>query len=256
MSTDYEVRSSELWDEARFTIPDEGDGLTMEGPMAMYATPSVLLSEFDLPTKARSQLASMGSRTFREIIEPGAFKKSLSENPDIVLHYQHDERSLPLGRTRAGTLILTDESTMVRSKAHFPDSDWGRNVAVSVKRRDIPGISFRMGAVRAEMALEKLADGYSGPVRRLYEVRLQREMSLVTFPAYETAATIRALADEADVEPDALADAFTVLRTPDAKLTTEQRDLLMTAVNAKVDEPWINPKLDSMRERLEAAIAR
>lgn len=254
--TDFEVRSSDLWDEARFTMPDDGDGLTMEGPMAMYATPSTLLSELDLPTKSRSQLGKFGTRTFREIIEPGAFAKTLSENPDIVLHYQHNENTLPLGRTRAGTLVLTDESTRVNSRAHFPDNTWGRDVAVSVKRRDIPGISFRMGGVRESWSRELLADGYDGPVRRLHEVRLRREMSLVTFPAYETAASIRELAEAADVEPDALSEAFKVLHQPDAKLTDDQHQLLQTAIAAKVDAPYINPKLASMRERLEAALAR
>jgi HK97 family phage prohead protease len=249
---EYEVRSSELWEECRFTIEDDGNGLTMDGPMAVYNSPSRLLSERDLVGQSRSQLSKFGARTFREVIEPGAFRKSLAESPDIVLHYQHDERSLPLGRTKAGTLRLSEDGTSVRAKADLPDNEWGRPIRDAVKRGDIGGISFRMGHVLERWGHETLADGYSGPVRHLQEIQLRREISLVTFPGYDTPTTVREMAEAADVEPDQLAEVFTLLRTPDAKLTNEQRDLLMAAVNTRVDEPYIDPKLASMRERLLA----
>lgn len=254
MDDKYELRSSELWDEVRFQIEDTGTGFTMEGPMALFDTPSKILSGADLTSNERGQLERTGKRTFREIIHPGAFKKALSENPDIVLHYQHNENTLPLGRTKAGTLSLVEDGAAVRAKAELPDNEWGRPVRDAVKRGDIGGISFRMGPVQSWFtANETLADGYTGAVRHVKEVRLRREISLVTFPAYaETAATIRALAEEAEVEPDKLAEAFSILRTPEAKLSDEQHDLLMTVINARVDVPYINPKLAQMRERLVA----
>lgn len=257
--TEYEVRSSELWDEARFVIEGDGTGFSMEGPMALFDAPSNMLSAADLGSaQSRSQLERVGKgrRTFREVIHPGAFTKSLSESPDIVLHYQHDERSLPLGRTKAGTLTLAEEARMVRARAELPDNEWGRPVRDAVKRGDIGGISFRMGSVREDWSHETLPDGYTGPVRHLREIRLRREVSLVTFPGYDTPAAIRAMAEEAEIEPDALAEAFTILRTPEAKLTPEQHELLQAAIGTRVDAPYINPKLASMRERLEAAIAR
>lgn len=249
--SEYEVRSSELWEEARFTT-DDSNGLTMEGPMALYGKPSRLLSELDLTAQSRMQLSKFGKRTFREVIEPGAFTRSLNAAPDIVLHYQHDEHSLPLGRTKAGTLQLIDESTQVRAKADLPDNTWGRDVAISVKRGDLSGISFRMGKVTESWAREKHADGYDGPVRHLHEIQLRREVSLVTFPGYDTAASVRELAEAADVEPDALAEAFRVLREPEAKLSEEQHHLLQKTIAAKVDAPFIDPKLAQMRERLTA----
>lgn len=248
---EYEVRSSELWDEARFVIEEtDGDGLTMSGPMALIGQPSNPLSEFDLPTGARQRLAAFGTRIFREIIEPGAFTRSLKAAPDIVLHYQHDERTLPLGRTRAGTLELHDEATQVRTRASLPDNEWGRPVRDAVKRGDIGGISFRMGKVRESWAREKLADGYDGPVRRLHEIQLMREVSLVTFPGYATVATVRDLAEAADIEPDKLAEAFAVLRDAEAKLTDEQHHLLQAAIATKVETPFLDPKLAQWREKL------
>ena len=247
-----EVRNSEQWEESRFTIDDEGSGFTMNGPMALYREPSRTLSEADLTASARQQLQRFGQRTFREVIEPGAFRKSLSESPDIVMHYQHDERSLPLGRTKAGTLQLIDEVNQVRTRAELPDNEWGRPVRDAVKRGDIGGISFRMGHVIESWKREKLADGYEGPVRHLHEVQLRREVSLVTFPGYDTPASVRELAEGADLEPDKLAEAFNLLRDPEAKLTDEQHQLLQAAIASKVDAPYLDPKLASMRERLLA----
>lgn len=249
---EYEVRSSDLWqdDELRFKIDEEGTGLTMDGPMAIFDTPSRPLTSRDLVGKSRSIFDRSGKPSFREVIRPNAFKKSLAENPDIVLHYQHDERTLPLGRTTSGTLRLTEEARMIRAQDDLPDNEWGRPVRDAVRRGDIGGISFRMGQVREDWEF-----GGPEPIRYLGEIRLRREISLVTFPGYDTPATIRALAEDADLEPDALLEVFTVLRTPDARLTTEQRDLLMTAVNARVDEPYIDPKLVQMRERLVALAA-
>lgn len=249
---EYEVRSSELWDEARFQIEGDGTGFTMDGPMALFDTPSRMLSEADLgSSQARSQLARFGRRTFKEVIHPGAFTKSLAEQPDIVLHYQHNENSLPLGRTKAGTLRLTEEGRMVRANADLPDNEWGRPVRDAVRRGDIGGISFRMGAVIDRWTSETIGD-YTGPVHHLMEVRLRREISLVTFPGYDTPASVRELAEGADIEPDKLAEAFNILRTPDAKLTTEQHELLQAAIHTRVDAPYLNPKLAHMRERLVA----
>lgn len=251
---EYEVRSSDMWEETRFVIEDEGgNDLTMSGPMALYNVHSRLLSAADLgsgETESRAQLQRLGGQRFREVIHPGAFTKSLKEAPDIVLHYQHDERTLPLGRTKAGTLRLTEDETGIRASADLPDNEWGRPVRDAVKRGDIGGLSFRMGRVISGWGREKLPDGYNGPVRRIMEIELRREMSLVTFPGYDTPATIRELAEAADVEPDELARAFAVLREPDGKLTDEQHQLLQSAIATKVETPYLDPKLAQWRERL------
>lgn len=255
MTKEYEVRSSELWEEARFSVLDDGNGFTMDGPMALYGAPSRLLSEMDLMGASRAQLSRFGRRQFREVIEAGAFRRSLNAAPDVVLHYQHDESSLPLGRTKAGTLRLTEEAGMVRAQADLPDNEWGRPVRDAVKRGDIGGISFRMGRVEESWSREKLADGYDGPVRHLHEIQLRREVSLVTFPGYDTPATVRALAEEAEVDPDMLVAALAALK-PEARLNAEQREALISVINKHSDVPVLGAdeaaKLTQMRERLVA----
>jgi len=252
MTDGVAVRSTEDWEDVRFTVSEEGNGFTMVGPMALFGVISRPMSAQDLAgPQQRSQFERFGRKTFREIIHPGAFSKSLSESPDIVLHYQHDERSLPLGRTKAGTLRLTEDGTAVRAAADLPDNEWGRPVRDAVRRGDIGGISFRMGHVIDKWSQETIG-GYTGPVHHLHEIQLRREVSLVTFPGYDTPASVRDLAEQADLEPDKLAEAFNLLRDPEAKLTDEQHQLLQTAIASKVDAPYLNPKLASMRERLLA----
>lgn len=255
---EYEVRSSDLWEGTRFTIQDgadEGTGFTMDGPMAVYGKPSVLLSMADLNASSRGHLQRMGGRTFREVLHPGAFAKSLAESPDVVLLTQHNENGIPLGRTKAGTLRLTEEAGMVRAQADLPDNELGRPVRDAVRRGDLGGLSYRHGKVIENWKTETLPDGYTGPVRHVHEIQLRREISLVTFPGFDTPTAIRQLAEEADLEPDALASAFEALRTPDAKLTDEQHHLLQTAIASKVEEPFMDPKLVQKRQALDALAA-
>lgn len=251
---DFELRSSDDWDDAELRIDGADDGpVTLDGYVAVFERPSVTLSALDLADPdSRRQLAKWG-RTFREVIHPGAFAKTLAEAPDVTLHVQHNLLTLPLARTKAGTMTLTEDGRGLRVVATLPDNEWGRPVRDAVRRGDITGMSFRMRGVVERWDYESSPD-YTGPVRHLHEIRLRREVSLVTTPAYpETSAVVRHLAAEADIEPDALQEAFEVLRSPDARLTVEQRDLLMRAINARVEEPYISPKLARMQERLAAA---
>lgn len=259
--TDFDARSSEDWEETRIQVDTDGGGRTLEGYVAVFNTPSRLLSELDLTGQSRGQLARFGRRTFREVIHPGAFSKSLAEQPDIVLHYQHDEKSLPLARTRAGTMTLSEDTRGIRVRAELPDNEWGRPVRDAVARGDIGGLSFRMGGVIERWSDEKLGD-YSGPVRHLHEIRMRREVSFVTFGGYDTPTSIRELAEAAGVDADELGAAFAILRSPDdggQRLTLEQRDLLVTTINARTDAPVVDAsaaqKLAQMRERLAALAA-
>ncbi len=251
--TDDLREADQLWDadEVRAKITEDGDKLTLDGYVALYDTPSNPLSSADLgrsPARSAFDKVRKGSKTFREVIAPGAFTRSLSTSPDIVLRRDHNEGGAPLARTRAGTMTLTEDTRGIRITANLPDNEWGRPVRDAVMRGDIGGLSFRMG---------KVTDGWSfdptgGPIRTLKEVQLRREVSLVTAPAYDTPATIRQLAEDADVEPDELAAAFAILRDPEGKLTDDQHRLIQAAVATRVETPFIDPHVAQMRERLLA----
>ena len=233
---EYEVRSGDLWPDADFELRATGDGLTLEGYAAVFNLPSLPMAFADIE----------GGRRFREVIHSGAFTRSLNAKPDMTLRYQHSFETLPLARTKSGTLNLEQDERGLKVSAGLPDNEWGRPIRDAIQRGDISGMSFRF-ARNPKAKWEKVEDGYE---RHLLEVNLGPEVSIVDYPAYPDTSVFVRMAEEADVEPDALAAVFAALRDPEARLTVEQRDVLMAVVNTKVDEPFIPPKLARLRERL------
>ena len=222
MTDEFEVRGTDLWPDADFELRAEGDGLTLEGYAAVYDLPSA-----PIPGGPRGN--------FTETIRKGAFSRTLSRNPDITLRYQHNLTTLPLARTKSGTLQLSEDTRGLKVHASLPDNEIGRPVRDAIRRGDISGMSFRFRV--PSKAGEKWSGDYAQ--RELLDVALGNEVSVVDFPAYpQTEVAVRHLAEEADVPPDALAEAFTVLREPEAKLTPEQRDILYAAIGAKTDTPY------------------
>lgn len=237
----YEIRTAALWPDADFELRAAADGLTFEGYAAVYDVPSARMAFREI----------RGGAPFREIIRPGAFRKSLDAKANVTLRYQHNMTALPLASTKAGTMDITDDGHGLRVRATLPDNEWGRPVRDAIARGDIDGMSFRFQKV-----IDKWdTDAEGGNQRNLLEVKLDKEVSVTEFPAYpDTIATVRAIADEADVDPDALVSALGALK-PDARLTPEQRQTLLSVINTKSDAPVIDAtdahKLARMRDRLE-----
>lgn len=233
----YEIRTAEMWPDADYEMRATPDGLTFEGYAAV----------FNLPSLTMAFPGVNGGRQFREVIRPGAFTKTLAENPDVTLRYQHNMTTLPLGRTKAGTLALAQDDRGLRVQANLPDNEWGRPIRDSIARGDVSGMSFRFAKV-----LDKFAAGADGMAQRdLLEVKLGPEVSVTDYPAYpDTVAMVRHLADEIEADPDELADAFRALRDPETKLTVPQHSLLIQAINAHSDEPIVHPNIARRRELL------
>ena len=78
---------------------------------------------------------------FVEVIRPGAFKRSLNGNPDVVALVHH-RPELVLGRTSAGTLRLLEDARGLQFEIDLPDTTAGRDIMVSVERGDVRGASF------------------------------------------------------------------------------------------------------------------
>ena len=103
-----------------------------------------------------------------DLIEPGAFQKTLQENgPTVPLLWQHDTRQ-PIG-----TLTLMDTSEGLAVKGEIltttPPGDYAYK---TLKKSIVQGLSIGYDAVKSV---------WDGPVRRLKEIRLW-EGSVVTFP--------------------------------------------------------------------------
>ena len=114
-----------------------------------------------------------------EIIKPGAFSDCLGQ--DVRALINHDS-TLVLGRTRAGTLTLKEDSRGLWGsvKINRDDVD-AMNLYARVQRGDVDQCSFGFGIER-----ETFVDLGGGDVRwEIEKVNPLYEVSVCTFPAYE-----------------------------------------------------------------------
>ena len=117
---------------------------------------------------------------FRERVHRRAFSKTLGENPDVRALMNHDANYV-MGRTKSGTLNLAVDQKGLRAKVTLPDTQWARDLAVSIDRGDINAGSFGFYVVQDRW----LQDDDGGIIRELVEVSLRNgDVSVVTYPAY------------------------------------------------------------------------
>lgn len=115
---------------------------------------------------------------FKERIAPGAFRKTLSEAPDVRLLINHE--GLPLARTKNGTLKLTEDDRGLRFDAELADTQEARDIYTLVQRGDVDQMSFAFRVIRQNWSKDKTE-------RTLTEVSLSDgDVSVVTYPAYPT----------------------------------------------------------------------
>lgn len=148
---------------------------------------------------------------FVETCDAGMLTRTLRENPDVLILRDHKSELL-LGRTTAGTLSLSVDSTGLRFVCTLPNGPTGQDAAEAITRRDITACSFGFNCV--EDAWTRAADGSA--LRTLLDVDLF-EISITSFPAYqETSVEARSRAkrawdgeDDLDDDDDDDADAIT-----------------------------------------------
>ena len=115
---------------------------------------------------------------FVERIAPGAFRKTLTETPDVRLLINHE--GLPLARTKNGTLRLQEDAVGLFMDADLPDTQAARDLWTLVERGDVDQMSFAFRVIR-----QKWND--TRTERTLTEVSLaDGDVSVVTYPAYPT----------------------------------------------------------------------
>lgn len=132
--------------------------------------------------------------SFREMIAPGAFSRSLQSGDPVFLLVNHDMEGIPLASTQSGTLSLRQDNKGLYMEATLdPANPRAQELASALRRGDMNKMSFAFtvdqdGQTR-ENGLRTIQD-----IERLYEV------SVVTLPAYSgTSAGIRS-AEEIDLD--------------------------------------------------------
>lgn len=130
---------------------------------------------------------------FREKILPGAFGNSLQG--DIRALMGHDSNII-LGRTSAKTLRLKDAANALSFEIDLPDTQAGRDVATSIQRGDLKGMSFGFMVTKQEWD-----DTGPMPTRSVIEAQLF-EISVVGDPAYgDTTVAMRSLDEARKAKP-------------------------------------------------------
>jgi hypothetical protein len=142
-----------------------------------------------IPFGTRS--ADMG---FTEIIDPGAFDKTLADGSDVACLWNHDT-NWPLGRTGNRALVLTKAKDALDGECTLNPSNKTaiESFLPMVQRGDVAGSSFGFETVRDSWEYGPDGDDVT---RTLLEVRLL-DVSPVTFPAYpDSEAESRAVREE------------------------------------------------------------
>lgn len=140
-----------------------------------------------------------------ERIKPGAFTRSLQAKDDVRCLFNHDANNV-LGRTTAGTLSLEQDDHGLKFDNEPPDTQLGRDLRVSIKRKDITGCSFAF-IVTKQTRTEEENNGKTTITREIEEVSPVFDVGPVTYPAYEgtdvsaRAAELRSAFDGEDIPP-------------------------------------------------------
>ena len=140
---------------------------------------------------------------FREKIAPGAFRSAIKTSDTRAL-WNHDSNFV-LGRKSAGTLSLREDKEGLRVEIAPPDTQWARDLMVSIDRGDVSQMSF--GFVAEKDSWEEKQN--QPPIRTLEKIRELPDVSPVTYPAYpDTQVAMRSLEQWRDNSqpPDADAD--------------------------------------------------
>jgi HK97 family phage prohead protease len=122
-----------------------------------------------------------------EIIEPGFFNGVLSGDTRAL--FNHDPNYV-LGRTTNQTLELTQDDTGLNSRIYPPDTQWARDLLITLRRGDVNQQSFSFRLKRLSNGDEMDGDEWyilgDKIVRRLKKDGCKElyDVSPVTYPAY------------------------------------------------------------------------
>lgn len=145
---------------------------------------------------------------FREQIAPGAFSDAIKSD-DVRALWNHNADYV-LARNLSGTLALVEDSRGLAVEIDPPDTQWARDLQVSIDRGDVNQMSFGFSVRPNGQNWAK--DDAGQVIRTLTRVRLF-DVSPVTYPAYpQTDVGMRQLRSWLDQQGNGAAAAAEALR--------------------------------------------
>ena len=131
--------------------------------------------------------------SFREMIAPGAFTRTLQSGEPVFLLVNHDTDALPLASTASGTMALREDDTGLWMEADLdPSNPRAQELASAVSRGDVSKMSFAF-------TVAPDGDTRESGLRTLQDLNLF-EVSVVTWPAYDATTVGMRTAEDAEAE--------------------------------------------------------
>lgn len=131
---------------------------------------------------------------FVERVAPGAFTKAI--RGDVLALVNHDSGRV-LGRTKSGTLRLSEDDRGLKVEIDVPNTTDGNDLWELVERGDVSGMSFGFRATKQEWD-----DTGDLPHRTIIEAELF-EVTATPIPAYDSTSLGKRSLDEWRQEADA-----------------------------------------------------
>lgn len=180
MATDVERRFNH---EIRLIQREEGNkGLpVIEGHAAVFDQETVIRSFW---------------YDFREKFVAGAFAKDIAAKADVRALIDHMSEKV-IGRTKSGTLRISEDKTGLFTSTDPSDTSDGRDIVERIRRGDVDGMSIGFYIRKQVWVVDEAQDM---ELREIHDVQLV-DISPVTFPAYpQTDVSVRKMLNDSDRE--------------------------------------------------------
>ena len=187
-------RNEELDMESRKSRMATAERVTMDCEVRSIATDSTSLRIGGYAAQFNKEATGL---SFREVIAPGAFTRTLDSGEPVFLLVNHDTDNLPLASTQSGTMSLRQDETGLWMEADLdPNNPRAQELASAVSRGDVNKMSFAF-------TVAPDGDTRENGLRTLQDLNLF-EVSVVTWPAYDATTVGMRTASAEDAEQEAL----------------------------------------------------
>ena len=122
---------------------------------------------------------------FREKIDPGAFADVLARGPDVRALIDHQTGLDTVGRTKNGSLTLSEDERGLKMRLTPANTQPGRDLLTLVRDGTLDQMSFAFRLDKKGSSWEDAEDGNGEyAIRTIHKVSSLEDVSIVTYPAY------------------------------------------------------------------------